>query len=462
MTLSQNQTKRFSRHIIMPEISGSGQKKLLDSWVQVYASSVQEAMSLLYYLTAVGIGKISYNFTNNFGIEKIVNDLKDINPDITLEEFKHHNFKTDDNLRLRIIIGSQDFVYSNVLHFKKDKSLEVPLMTAILSPWQGSLHLLKKQEEIDSHILKLDSPINSSGKHLASQGLVLSSCLVGALAVTEVVKFCLNLGNSSYNPMFFDLMSMTFLRKENDDFNVIEDVKHFKPCKENLSDARVLIVGAGGLGSPAAFALASVGVGTLGLIDGDRVELTNLNRQILHATSRIGMPKVKSAKCFLKELNPSIEIVTYHTYLTKDNALDLVKDYDVIIAGLDNLPSRYLLNDACFFANKPLVEAGVLRFNGMGQTFVPKKGPCYRCIFAEIPSLGSIPSCSDSGVLGSVPGVMGFLEAIEAVKLLCGVGELLKNRLLLFDALDLEFRIPSFRRDLRCPLCGQDPSITSL
>lgn len=221
-------------------------------------------------------------------------------------------------------------------------------------------------------------------------------------------------------------------------------------------------MGVGGLGSPAAFALTLIGVGAIGLVDGDYVELTNLNRQILHATSRIGMPKVESARLFLNQINPSIDIKTYFTNLTKQNVMEVIKDYDVIVAGLDNLPSRYLLNDACFLMNKPLVEAGVLRFNGMGRTILPRSGPCYRCIFPQIPSQERIPTTLDLGILGVVPGVMGFVQAIEVAKILGGVGKLLKNNLLLFEALNMEFRVPSFRKDPRCPLCGQKPTITSL
>ncbi|HHY71497.1 MAG TPA: hypothetical protein GX519_07635, partial [Thermoanaerobacterales bacterium] len=422
MTLPENQIRRFFRHIIMPEISGPGQKKLIECWVEVYAISVEEIMPLLYYLTAVGIGKISCNFVNGFGFEKLVHNLKDINPDVIIIESFHQDSKvmdqflskTPDGFRVKIIMGDKDFISDNI-QLQHKANVQIPVITAVISPWQGVLHVLKGRESCDFNFLKIDDSIKSGQKCLASEGLVLSSCFMGALVVIEVIKNCLNIGKTSDRPLFYDLMSMTFTRERNGDFQVYEDSRQLKPLRKKLSDAKVLIVGAGGLGSPAAFALASIGIGTVGLVDGDRVELTNLNRQILHATSRIGMPKVESARYFLRELNPSINITTYCINLTKQNAMDLIKDYDVIIAGLDNLPSRYLLNDACFFIGKPLVEAGVLRFNGMGRTILPKYGPCYRCIFPEMPPQGSIPSSLESGILGAVPGVMGFMQAVETV-----------------------------------------------
>jgi molybdopterin/thiamine biosynthesis adenylyltransferase len=470
MILPESQIRRFFRHIIMPEISGQGQKKLLESWVEVCATSIKEAMPLLYYLTAVGIGKISCNFINGFGFEKLVNKLKDINPDVLIVASSHQDsglrgnkslFNTPDDYGVKIIIGDRDFISDRFRHQEKD-SVQIPVITAMISPWQGLLHASRRHESSDFDLLNLDDSILAPQKNLTSEGMILSYCFMGALVSVEVVKNCLNLGKPTDKPLLFDLMSMTFSREGNSDFHVYEDSKHIKPLAKELSDAKVLIVGAGGLGSPVAFALTSIGVGTVGLIDGDRVELTNLNRQILHSTSRIGMPKVESARHFLEELNPSVNIVTYYTNLTKENAMDLIKDYDVIVAGLDNLPSRYLLNDACFFVDKPLVEAGVLRFNGMGRTILPKDGPCYRCIFPDMPSSGNVPSCLESGILGAVPGVMGFIQAVETVKLLGGVGKLLKNQLLLFEALDMEFRVPSFRKDPRCPLCGKKPTITAL
>lgn len=470
MILPENQLKRFFRHIIMPEIGGPGQKKLLESGVKVYAASAEDVKPLLYYLTAVGIGKISYGLANSRGIQKLIYNLKNLNPDVIIAESGLYNseipdnrpsYKLHDGFQAGIILGSRKFISDTIELLSKSDNIEIPLITAVIGQWQGVFRVLKQQEKLSHDLFKMDVPCSHIDEHFASEGKVLSSCFLGALAAVETVKLCLNIGKSQDKPLFFDLMSMTFSRREGV-FKAFKDTKSLKPIREKLSDASVLIVGVGGLGSPAAFALASIGVGTVGLVDGDRVELTNLNRQILHATSGIGMPKVESARRFLKELNPSVNIITYYTNLTRQNAFDLIKDYDVIIVGLDNLPSRYLLNDACFFTGKPLIEAGVLRFSGMGRTILPKAGPCYRCIFPEMPPPGSIPSCQESGILGAVPGVMGFIEAAEATKLLSGAGEVLKNRLLLFDAMDSEFRVPSFRRDPRCPLCGKAPSITGL
>ncbi len=471
MILPESQIRRFFRHIIMPEISGQGQKKLLESWVEVCGASIKEIMPLLYYLTAVGIGKISCNLINDFGLEKLANNLKDINPDVVVVNSSSQDteatgnetfFKTSDGYGVKIIMGDRDFISERMQLQQEADSAQVSVIAAAIGPWQGLLHVSRIQESCDIDFMNLDDLIIARQKCLSSEGMVLSYCFMGALVSAEVVKICLKIGKTPNKPLFYDLLSMTFSREGNGDFNVCEDSKHIELLAKKLSDAKVLIVGVGGLGSPVAFALTSIGVGNIGLIDGDRVELTNLNRQILHSTSRIGMPKVESARQFLEELNPTVDIVTYYANLTKENAMDLINDYDVIVAGLDNLPSRYLLNDACFFAGKPLIEAGVLRFNGMGRTIVPKKGPCYRCIFPDMPSSGNIPSCLESGILGSVPGVMGFMQAVETVKIIGGIGKLLINQLLLFEALDMEFRVPSFRKDPRCPLCGKKPTITAL
>lgn len=460
LVLPDSKAKRYERHIIMPEIGQLGQKKLLDSHVEVIGNSVSEALSLFFYLTAVGIGTISYNFQNKNGINNMLFNLKDLNPDITIIESDLTD--ANNNPKVRIIIGNMDFVHNKISLLDEKNKSQIPLIIAVTNPWQGLFYVFREKEKPYTDIFETAYVEFSKNKSFASEGFVLSSCFAGALGATEAVKCCLNLGDSVDNPLFYDLMSMRFSGNKNCNIAANKSPKTSRHFKNRISDSKVLIIGTGGLGSPVAFALALIGVGTIGLVDGDHVDLSNLNRQILHATSRIGMSKVESACWFLKRLNPSIRIIPYYTNITKENALDLIKDYDVIIACLDNLPSRYLLNDTCFFAEKPLVEAGVLRLNGMSQTILPKQGPCYRCIFPEMPSLESIPSPSQAGILGSIPGVMGFLEAAEVVKLLIGADGILKDRILLYDAMDLEFRVPSFRGDYRCPLCGENPSITTL
>ncbi len=232
--------------------------------------------------------------------------------------------------------------------------------------------------------------------------------------------------------------------------------------QQRLRDARVLLLGAGGLGSPAALYLAAAGVGTLGLVEFDTVDLTNLQRQVLHGTGQLGQPKLESAIARLADLNPHVRVVPFSGRLTSADALEVVRDFDVVVDGSDNFPTRYLLNDACGLLGKPLVYGSIFRFDGQVSVFDASRGPCYRCLFREPPPPGMVPSCAEGGVLGVLPGVIGSLQALEAIKLVLGVGDTLVGRLLLFDALRLRFRELSLRKDPDCPLCGTQPSITGL
>ncbi len=232
--------------------------------------------------------------------------------------------------------------------------------------------------------------------------------------------------------------------------------------QQKLKDAKVLVIGAGGLGSPSAFYLAAAGVGTIGLVDDDVVDLSNLQRQILHRTEDVGRPKVESGARALKAINPNVNVITYQERLTADNILAVIKDYDVILDGVDNFPTRYLVNDACVMTGKPLVDAGILRWDGLILTVLPHQGPCYRCVFPEPPPAGLVPSCQEAGVIGAVGGVMGTMQALEAIKVILGVGETLSGRMLLFDALRSRWREVKVRRDPACPVCGEHPTITEL
>jgi adenylyltransferase/sulfurtransferase len=229
-----------------------------------------------------------------------------------------------------------------------------------------------------------------------------------------------------------------------------------------LKAARILLIGAGGLGSPAALYLAAAGVGTLGIIDGDRVDLTNLQRQILHGTSTLDVPKVESARARLGDLNPDVRIVTYEERLTSANAPRILRDYDVVIDGSDNFPTRYLVNDACVLGGKPYVYGAIFRFEGQVSVFAAAGGPCYRCLFRDPPPPELVPSCADAGVLGVLPGIIGSLQALEAIKLVLRSGETLVGRLLLFDGLKTEFREVALHRDAACPACGDQPTIHEL
>ena len=232
--------------------------------------------------------------------------------------------------------------------------------------------------------------------------------------------------------------------------------------QKKLKAARVLLVGAGGLGSPAALYLAAAGVGTLGLVDFDVVDKTNLQRQILHGTSAVGTPKLESARARLQDLNPNVQVETFETRLTSENALDIIREFDVVADGTDNFPTRYLVNDACVLLGKPNVYGSIFRFEGQASVFYAKEGPCYRCLYAEPPPAGLVPSCAEGGVLGVLPGIIGSIQAMETIKLIVGAGEPLIGRLLLFDALKLQFRELKLEKDPDCPVCGRNPTVTQL
>jgi len=230
--------------------------------------------------------------------------------------------------------------------------------------------------------------------------------------------------------------------------------------QSRLKAARVLCVGAGGLGSPAALYLAAAGVGTIGLVDFDRVDISNLQRQVLYGTGDVGRPKLEAASERIRDTNPNIEVVSHAFHFTSENAQDIVASYDVVIDGSDNFPTRYLSNDVCVFARKPNIHGSVFRFEGQASVFAPHLGgPCYRCMFPEPPPPGAAPSCAEAGVLGVLPGIIGLVQATEALKLIIGEGESLVGRLMHFDALKMKFREFKLRRDPECPVCGEHPTI---
>ncbi|MBI2166989.1 MAG: molybdopterin-synthase adenylyltransferase MoeB [Candidatus Omnitrophica bacterium] len=232
--------------------------------------------------------------------------------------------------------------------------------------------------------------------------------------------------------------------------------------QKKLLAAKVLLIGAGGLGSPLGLYLAAAGVGTIGLVDFDVVDLSNLQRQILHTNDDIGKSKLDSAEKRIKGMNPDTKVVKHPVKISSDNALEIIQGYDLVIDGTDNFPTRYLVNDACVLLNKPNIYGSIFRFEGQATVFMPKTGPCYRCLYPEPPPPGMVPSCAEGGVLGILPGVIGVLQATEAVKLIVGTGEPLIGRLLLYDALKMSFRTLRLRRDKNCPVCGDHPTVTKL
>ncbi|HLC23170.1 MAG TPA: molybdopterin-synthase adenylyltransferase MoeB [Dehalococcoidia bacterium] len=231
--------------------------------------------------------------------------------------------------------------------------------------------------------------------------------------------------------------------------------------QKKLLNARVLLVGAGGLGAPTAMYLAAAGVGTLGLVDFDVVDLSNLQRQVIHHTHDIGRPKVTSAAETIADMNPDVRVIQHQVALNSSNALDIISGYDIVVDGCDNFPTRYLVNDACVLARKPNVYGSIYRFDGMATVFLPGKG-CYRCVYPTPPPPGSVPSCQEAGVLGVLPGIIGVIQATETIKLILGIGDVMAGSLLVYDALDMEFRKMKLTRSPACPVCGPMPTITSM
>ena len=232
--------------------------------------------------------------------------------------------------------------------------------------------------------------------------------------------------------------------------------------QKKLLNAKVLIIGAGGLGAPAALYLAAAGVGTIGIVDADEVDLSNLQRQVIHTTKDLGKAKVKSAAETMQDINPDVKVNTYRTFVDSSNIMELIQDYDLIIDGTDNFPAKFLINDACVMAKKPFSHAGIIRFQGQLMTYVPGEGPCYRCVFKNPPPKDAVPTCKQAGVIGAMGGVIGSLQAMEAIKYIIGQGDLLTGRLLTYDALKMNFRTVKLPKDCNCAVCSDHPTITKL
>lgn len=441
----------------MPEIGGPGQKKLLDSSLLVCCDSISSSAVMLYYIAAMGIGKISCQAENTDGYEFIFQNARGLNPDLKLLITDSPGGNTPDstsNYDAIIIFGEK--ASANPLINTAE-----PIIFSAAAGDCGYLRTVREKEGLSRVIDEINNfyTENKSYEHFA----LFNKAYIGfvcTLTAIEAVKVLLDIGSGGEQAFQFDLATYSFAYGKIDSKKIEYNID-LESARKRLSEAKVLIVGSGGLGSPNAYMLAMSGIGKLGLVDYDTVEISNLNRQILHSTENIGMAKVKSAEKFLKRLNPDVEICTYEQKFSLENAEALIADYDIVIDGLDNLPNRYLLNDICYFLKKPLIEAGVLRFDGLATTILPGKSPCYRCIFPEITDSNPLPACSETGVLGGVPGVMGMLQAIEALKYLTGVGTPLVNKILLFDALHTDFTLLDIDKAPGCALCGTAPTITA-
>lgn len=437
----------------MPEISGQGQKKLLESKISVYGENVKEIMPLTLYLAAMGFGKIQCYIDDNHGYDLLFSQVTDLNNDVNIELIKDNSVVPD----FRIVLGNSGFIKKTDFLFKNDKDY-IPTIFAVINNWRFA-------------IATMDSMDLVSFNELFNQGstecsVLFVSALAGTICSIEAVKQILNIGSMLKDILFFDLFDLEINTYEKNEvlqaierLYKIEDI-NYQAAAEMLADAKILIVGAGGLGSPSSLALTLAGAGTIGLVDSDSVELSNLNRQVLHASSRIGMPKAESAKLMLQSVNPQIKINTYIENLTKENVQRIIDEYDLVISAVDNIQTRYLINDSCYFMKKPVIEAGVLRFDGTNTTIIPDEGHCYRCLYPNLSTGGM--TCAETGVLGAVPGVMGFIQAADAYKIITGTGTTLRNKILLFDGLEMEFNVISLDKNPDCPLCGKNPTIKTL
>ncbi|KUO68740.1 MAG: hypothetical protein APF77_14635 [Clostridia bacterium BRH_c25] len=460
MILSKDQICRYMRHILIPEISGQGQRKILDSSAVFFGEDLKDVSLALYYISASGIGQVYCHIANASNWEKLSENLSDLNSDTKIQLLaKEVSEASEVQATTRIISGSLSYVEKTLRSILKTDCREkyIPTIVAVNNGWSGAVQTFINQLELEAFSKELGGYPNLGNINASCCFDNISAYFSSLIAVIEHIKLTLSLGKPLSEALYHDLSAMEFdfVGSSTDLLNKLRSIKVPENSLAALSDFKALIIGCGGLGSPAAYALAASGIGRLGLVDFDDVELSNLNRQIMHSTLRLGMPKVQSAEIFLRQINSNISLDTYYTGISKDNVRDIISSYDIIIGGLDNLPARYILNDACYAAKKPLIEAGALDISGLATSIIPDEGHCYRCIFPESKENSSLPSCSERGVLGLVPGVMGIIQAAEAIKLLTGIGRSLKNRILLFDVFDTDIYVADHAKNRYCELCGK-------
>lgn len=452
MILSKEQVNRYLRHIIMPEISGQGQRKLLESTISVYSENVTEIISLVLYLSAMGIGKIHCYIDDSNGCDVLFSQAKDLNVDLSIE-LKVEESSSD----FRIILGNAHFISKMAQYLNNNKF--IPTIFSVINEFKFIVKNIENSQELNDFEELLIKEVTQCTYPFAS-------AVSGTICTIEAVKQILGIGNKLKDILYFDLFNLVINEYKLCNAEIAiecfykNEEYHFTDIKEKLNNAKILIVGAGGLGSPSSLALTLADAGTIGLVDSDAIEASNLNRQVLHGQSRIGMAKAESAKYLLKKINPQIRINTYVTSFTKENAKKIMEKYDLVISAVDNIDTRYLINDMCYFLKKPMIESGVLRFDGTSTTIIPDEGHCYRCLYPNLNT--SNTSCSEIGVLGALPGVMGFIQAAEAFKVITHIGTTLKNKILLFDGLEMEFNIINLEKNPECPICGIHTGINEL
>jgi len=459
--------ERYYRQIILPEIGIEGQRKLRDSTVIIKAQTVGSCAFLLYYLAAVGIGTLYCDFAEEHGLGFLIRQIQAFNSGVKIQAVPAGLKNLPRDAGVCVIQGS--FQYLAQSHDQPDGKW-IPLIIAANQGWQGWFQFIKRPDYLGM-LLSGPGQQPPMGQNIPDDGAesVFSRHLLGALAAVEVVKSLLGLENSATYGLEFDLFTMRFVRYEG---RRTCPTSIANPCvtpetlgaspglittadTQQLAQSQVVVVGSGGLGSPVLYTLAQAGVGTIALVDYDRVDISNLNRQILHSETRLGLPKVDSAEVFLRQLNPAINLIKHNTCLTEDNARDIISACDMVVDCVDNLNTRYLVNEACALLNKPLVEAGVNGFEGIATTIMAARSACYQCLFPARPSLDCNAKYGPEGILGPVAGVLGTIQGCEACKYLTKKGTALFNSILAYDALEAQFEVFHTEKNPSCPICAK-------
>lgn len=447
LSLAKSKHERYARQMLIPEVAERGQQKLLAAAVSLYGENSSSIAVAAYYLAAAGIGCIECHVDDDDGYRRLAADLQDLNRHVRL------TLAEGERCILRIVLGSPDYVAQQQARLA---AAFVPTVLAVYHAWQGVQFVANDQAGLLACLAKLPEAQAKRRAHeaAAAGGTVFSRGFFGALSALQIIKLTLGIGVAAPEPLHADLAALHFANVK-----LAESAALFQALgaptaapAASSGGGNVLIVGAGGLGSPVAYALTLAGVGQLGLVDFDTVAISNLNRQFLHAESRLGMLKTASAACFLQRLAPGIPVKQYAVRLNAENVAALIADYDVVIAAVDNFSARLLLNEACVKARKPLVEGGVAWFDGALRTIIPHQGPCCRC--TNPAQSNELAASTEIGVIGPAPGVIGFMQAAEAMKLLTGIGEVASDRMIFFDGLLAEFCTIKLARNPACPLCG--------